>query len=89
MGYYDDKVYTNSSCREHITLTNLYKRLSKSKVSFVTDDFESLVKVRGPPNRILVMFLNPKIKISRQLLRKSLLEMQPLSRETKDGTWRF
>ena len=62
MCYYDDKVYANSSCPEHITLTNLYKRLSKSEVSFVTDDFASLIKVRGPPNRILVMFLSPKIE---------------------------
>jgi Cof subfamily protein (haloacid dehalogenase superfamily) len=62
MCYYDDKVHANSSCPEHITLTNLYKRLSKSEVSFVTDDFESLIKERGPPNRILVMFLRTKIE---------------------------
>ena len=55
--YFDDAIYSNASTDPvHLKYTELYHRLTGSEITYVTDDFKSLLEEGKLPSKLLAIF---------------------------------
>lgn len=54
--YHKDLILVNSNAKEHATIVQQYSKLTGSTVTYVSDDFQSLLSQGNLPSKLLVLF---------------------------------
>jgi hypothetical protein len=59
--YYQDLILVNSDKSEHAAIVQKYSQLTGSTITYVTDDFESMISQGKLPSKLLVLFHESRV----------------------------
>lgn len=67
--YHQDSILVNSNTPEHLAIVQKYSDLTGSTITYVADDFESMIKNGKLPSKLLVLFREDRMSHANRVYR--------------------